>query len=286
MGVGGTCAGWPKPTWQSGLGNPADGVRDMPDVSLFASNGVWEHYYVICWSDPNNAEYPAPARPAAGAAGVEPRSRRRSSPAFRRWSISTPGRRRATPIPCYYKLADTEYGASGSSACNSSNGNTVGSSCIFYDVTLGDIDADCLSGSPNCYLPSGTLGVLSTSTTSYQPAYLAQTGWDFATGLGTVNVYNLVTNWASVGGGDAGLTVSVTGGGTVTSNPAGISCASTCSHDFTGGSQVTLTPTPTAGWAFGSWGGACSGSGSCTVTMNAAESVTVTFLQALKIRLR
>jgi hypothetical protein len=33
--VGGTCQGWPKPSWQSGfLGNSADGVRDIPDVSL------------------------------------------------------------------------------------------------------------------------------------------------------------------------------------------------------------------------------------------------------------
>jgi hypothetical protein len=39
--------------------------------------------------------------------------------------------------------------------------------------------------------------VLSTSTTSYQPAYKTGTGWDFATGIGTVNAYNLVfnSNW-------------------------------------------------------------------------------------------
>ena len=50
--VSGTCAGYAKPTWQSGLfGNPSDGVRDIPDVSLFAANGVWGHYYVVCYSD-------------------------------------------------------------------------------------------------------------------------------------------------------------------------------------------------------------------------------------------
>src|SRR5277367_4661069 len=38
--VSGTCAGYTKPSYQSGLfGNPSDGVRDIPDVSLFASNG-------------------------------------------------------------------------------------------------------------------------------------------------------------------------------------------------------------------------------------------------------
>ncbi|HET9402635.1 MAG TPA: protease pro-enzyme activation domain-containing protein, partial [Candidatus Acidoferrales bacterium] len=51
--VSGTCAGYAKPSWQSGLfGNPSDGVRDIPDVSLFAANGIWSHYYVFCWSNP------------------------------------------------------------------------------------------------------------------------------------------------------------------------------------------------------------------------------------------
>ena len=46
--VSGTCAGYPKPSWQSVVGNPADKVRDLPDVSLFAANGVWGHYLVVC----------------------------------------------------------------------------------------------------------------------------------------------------------------------------------------------------------------------------------------------
>src|SRR5208337_1751829 len=37
--VGGTCVGYAKPSWQSVVGNPSDGVRDIPDVSLFASDG-------------------------------------------------------------------------------------------------------------------------------------------------------------------------------------------------------------------------------------------------------
>jgi hypothetical protein len=67
----------------------------------------------------------------------------------------------------------------------------VGGSCIFYDVTLGDIDAALY----NFYRPSGTFGVLSTSNNAHQPAFATQTGWDFATGIGTVNVANLVANW-------------------------------------------------------------------------------------------
>ena len=41
-------AGYPKPAWQMGAGVPADGVRDIPDVSLFASNGANLSTYAIC----------------------------------------------------------------------------------------------------------------------------------------------------------------------------------------------------------------------------------------------
>ena len=90
----------------------------------------------------------------------------------------------------YYKLAAKEYGANGSSSCNSSKGNNVGESCIFYDVTEGDLDVVC-TGTENCYAPCTgdncsshwtEYGVLSTSDRSYQAAYDAGIGWDFATG--------------------------------------------------------------------------------------------------------
>jgi hypothetical protein len=198
--VGGTCAGWAKPSYQSVFGNPSDGVRDLPDVSLFAGNGIWAHYYVFCWSDPaQSANGSAPCTAGApedwaGAGGT---------------SFATPimagiqalvnqkvGARQGNPNTVYYSLAATEYGASGDSSCDSTLGNTVGSSCIFYDVTLGDMDVNCL-GTVNCYLPSGTNGVLSTSDSSYLPAYGTATGWDFATGIGTVNAANLANNWPS-----------------------------------------------------------------------------------------
>jgi hypothetical protein len=48
----------------------------------------------------------------------------------------------------------------------------------------------------NCYRPSGTDGVLSTNNGAYDPAFVTTAGWDFATGIGTVNAYNLVHNTA------------------------------------------------------------------------------------------
>jgi hypothetical protein len=79
------------------------------------------------------------------------------------------------------------------------------------------------------------------------------------------------------------LTVSVTGSGTVASNPTGINCPSTCSAGFASGTPVTLTATPANGWAFSGWSGACSGSAGCTVTMNAPQSVTATFVQVFTL---
>ena len=71
-----------------------------------------------------------------------------------------------------------------------------------------------------------------------------------------------------------------TGSGTVTSTPAGINCGATCSASFTSGTSVSLTATPAAGSTFTGWNGPCSGTGTCTVTMNSAISVTATFALA------
>ncbi|MFZ4438402.1 MAG: InlB B-repeat-containing protein [Syntrophales bacterium] len=73
------------------------------------------------------------------------------------------------------------------------------------------------------------------------------------------------------------LTASKTGNGTITSSPTGISCGSDCTENYNSGTSVTLTATPDSGWNFTGWGGACSGTGSCQVTMSQANSVTATF---------
>ena len=59
-----TCKGYPKPTWQRGVaGIPDDGVRDVPDVSMFASDGaVWKHFYIFCFSDQRPGVYGSPCK--------------------------------------------------------------------------------------------------------------------------------------------------------------------------------------------------------------------------------
>jgi hypothetical protein len=75
------------------------------------------------------------------------------------------------------------------------------------------------------------------------------------------------------------LTVTKGGGGTgtVTSNPTGIDCGSTCSHNFDDGTSVTLTAAASAGSSFTGWSGDCTGSSTCSLTMSAAHSATATF---------
>jgi hypothetical protein len=71
------------------------------------------------------------------------------------------------------------------------------------------------------------------------------------------------------------LTVSVGGTGTVTG--PGISCPPTCQVTVNPGTSITLAQTPGQFYAFGGWGGACGGTGTCVVTMDADRTVTAAF---------
>ena len=75
------------------------------------------------------------------------------------------------------------------------------------------------------------------------------------------------------------LTVSLAGpgSGSVASSPAGIDCGLDCSETYDYNTEVTLTATPATGSVFGAWGGACTGTDPCVVTMDQVRSVTATF---------
>jgi YVTN family beta-propeller protein len=82
--------------------------------------------------------------------------------------------------------------------------------------------------------------------------------------------------------GTSNLTLSVTlagsGVGTVASNPPAIYCGSSCAAIFAPGTSVTITAAPSSTSNFAGWDGACSGTGTCNVTMNASVSVTANFM--------
>ncbi len=206
--VGGTCKGYSKPGWQSGLsGIPNDGVRDIPDVSLFSGTGIWGHYYVTCWTDAKNGGAPCSGAPSgwAGAGGTSFAAPIMAG--IQALVNQKAGGAQGNPNSAYYKLA-------ASATCNSSSGDAAGSACVFHNITLGDIAVNC-AGAQSCYGAAsstggghggrggrngnqGGNGALSLSTQSYDPAFGAAAGWNFATGIGSVNAYNLVMKWDSV----------------------------------------------------------------------------------------
>jgi uncharacterized delta-60 repeat protein len=73
------------------------------------------------------------------------------------------------------------------------------------------------------------------------------------------------------------ITKSGSGTGKVTSTPAGIHCGPSCAHSYAYGTTVTLTASPAANSTFKGWSGACSGTGTCSVTMKQARSTEATF---------
>jgi uncharacterized repeat protein (TIGR01451 family) len=193
--VAGTCAGNPRPSWQAGVpGIPANGVRDLPDVSLFAADGVWGHYYVVCWSDTAQGGAACTGAPSTWAGGGGTSFAAPIMAGLQALVNQSTGARQGNPNPVYYPLAAGQA-ASGLS-CNSSSGNAAAPGCVFYDVTLGDNDVPC-TGTSDCYVPSATFGALSTSDSSFTRAYGAASGWDFTTGLGSVNAANLVKYWSA-----------------------------------------------------------------------------------------
>jgi subtilase family serine protease len=187
----GTCQGYAKPAWQAGVAGIAnDGVRDIPDVSMFASDGAaWGHFAVICFTDTQNGGSPCKGAPVnwAGVGGTS-----LATPVMAGVQAlvnqSTNGAQ-GNPNPVYYSMAAKVPSA-------------------FHSITQGDITVNC-NGPRNCFGYVGNVdygragrvfattygGALSTSSTSFAPAYGSGASWNFATGLGSVDVNNLVTNW-------------------------------------------------------------------------------------------
>jgi subtilase family serine protease len=191
--VGGSCKGYSKPSWQTGVpGIQNDGVRDLPDVALFAADGLWSHFYVFCFSDPTNGGTPCKVAPDLWPGGGGTSFASPIMAGIQALVNQKMGAAQGNPNPVYYKLAASSVASS-----------------VFHSITQGDIVVNC-SGDINCF-GAGFVGRgraqpptafdgnggLSSSDHSYAPAFAAGAGWNFATGLGSVDAFNLIMNWTN-----------------------------------------------------------------------------------------
>jgi hypothetical protein len=192
-------SGYSKPSWQSGTGVPNDQERDLPDVSLYAGDGYTNSFYVLCEAD---------ALPAGTSSCVE------SGGSF---SFLPVGGTSASvqAFGGIVALVNQKYGAQGvanyvlyplaakaGASCASTAAmapTASSSSCVFYDTQTGNNSVACVADSANCsdQSVSGTgYGILVNNTN--QAAWTTNAGFDLATGLGTVNAANLVSQWNTV----------------------------------------------------------------------------------------
>jgi Pro-kumamolisin, activation domain/Bacterial Ig-like domain (group 3) len=244
----GAFAGYAKPSFQNGV-TPTDGARDIPDISLFASVGsASESFYVVCQADRIQVGNPPSCAPGAGGTfsflGVGGTSA--SAPSFagilalieqsERSRVPGSTGRQGNANFALYKLA-----ATAANSCNSTTQTlSPPATCVFYDVTKGNNSVPCAGGSPNCSSSAiGTNGVLVDPNNTSTPAWTTGTGYDYATGLGTLNVANLISKWGGAVGSFKATTASLSlNGGTTQVN---------ITHGASVTAAVTVAPNPGPG---------------------------------------
>ena len=75
----------------------------------------------------------------------------------------------------------------------------------------------------------------------------------------------------------APLALTVSGTGTVMADVPGLQCSATCTTTWNSGQALALTAAPGTGTKLVRWGGACTGSASCSVTVNPGARVSALF---------
>jgi hypothetical protein len=217
----GTCtSGYPLPNWQTGFATDKSG-RNLPDVSFLAGNGLYGATWGLCTDlDSNsagNAIVDCAGTPTTGNSfnltGVGGTSA--AAPTFAgilALVAQKAGGRLGQADYELYKLAKSNY------------------STVFHDVATGNNSVPCTINTPDCALTSASSGYY------FLSGYNTEKGYDEATGLGSVDVTQLLNNWSSVGatattsslalnGGTAALTL--THGASVTVNASVIGSGGT-----------------------------------------------------------
>jgi hypothetical protein len=274
--------GWPKPSWQTGVsGIPSDGVRDLPDVSFFASDGyVSSSAYLICASANNDNAQCSYSNPSVvfyqevGGTSV-------ATPAMAGVMAlinQKTGASQGFANPELYKLAATQT----YSECSAESVSASSTTCMFNDIDQGTNAMPCDDGiytsttytTPNCTASYSTpfLGVEypdSVNGLGILTGYSAAAGYDLASGLGSLNVANVVNNWVSSIGKDA-TTITVSPSPNPVSESQSLNVTVTVASNPSGGTTPTGSVTLTGG-GYTSATEALSSSGSYVFTIPAGS---------------
>jgi subtilase family serine protease len=238
-----TCnGGYGKPPWQTGTGVPADTVRDVPDVSMFAGDGANSSFYVFCEMDANAAaggsstscDLNSPYTDFIGAGGTSA-------------SAQVFGAIMALVNQKYGRQGNANYvlyplAATSGASCPSNAATVSSTGCVFYDIQTGNNSVACVADSSNCSNQSLTglgYGILVNPNNSLQAAWVTTPGFDLATGLGTVNAANLVSKWPSANFTPSTTTLTLTA-------PTGYTL-SNIPHGQPVGFTVTVSPAASTG---------------------------------------
>lgn len=206
-GGGGASAYFGKPAWQIGNGVPSDSSRDVPDIA-FSAAATHDPYLFCSPVSESGASGPTPCtngfRDSSG--NLDP---------IGGTSVAAPS------MAGVFALLEQQLGGGTANRIGNANpmiyglANSTYYNNAFHDVTTGNNDSACQQGSPNC--PNGgSIG------------YNAGTGYDLATGWGSLDVYNFVQKWNLVqpagGGATTGTALSsttITTTGALCSNSSG-----------------------------------------------------------------
>jgi len=217
----GSClGGYLKPSFQTSL-TPNDNVRDLPDVSLFSSNGFDQAVWTVCADNVANEDMSSTYTDCQTTNGQLTSSSTfsgyggtsTSAPAFAGMlalvSQAQGSARLGQADFVLYQLAKSKYAT------------------VFHDTVTGDNSVVCVSGSPNC------------GSNGFMTGYNAIAGYDLATGLGSVDVAAMVKNWSSVSLASTSTTLNINGS----------TAALTGVHGAPLAFNVAVTPTSASGVA-------------------------------------
>lgn len=213
-------SGYGKPSWQEGAGVPADQVRDVPDVSFFSGDGFNYAAWGICTDqdeDVNQNPIPDCTKDGNGNFNITIIGGTSTAAPTMAGVLAllhqATGQRQGQVAYALYNLAKTKPG-------------------VFHDVTSGNNSVPCTVGTPDCSL--------NTAGNYFLSGYNAGVGYDLATGLGSLNISNLISSWTAAGLSGTTTTLTVTPTTVEHGLPITASAAVTSENGYPSGSVALL----------------------------------------------